>query len=74
MPRRKKGYSGIVILTKYEPISINYGINKDEHDLKGRVITIEYDNYYLISCYTPNSGGGLKRLDYRINDWNRVFY
>ena len=73
-PEEKKGYSGTAILTKYEPLSVNYGINKDEHDLEGRVITIEYDKFYLISCYTPNSGEGLKRLDYRINEWDKDFF
>ena len=70
----KKGYSGTAILTKFEPISVNYGINKDKHDKEGRVITIEYDKFYLISCYTPNAGEGLKRLDYRIEEWDKDFF
>ena len=70
----KKGYSGTAILTKYEPISVNYGINIDKHDTEGRVITIEYDKFYLISCYTPNAGEGLKRLDYRIEEWDKDFF
>ena len=73
-PEEKKGYSGTAILTKYEPISVNYGINKDEHDREGRVITIEYDKFFLISCYTPNSGEGLKRLHYRIHEWDKDFF
>ena len=73
-PEEKKGYSGTAILTKYEPISVQYGINIDKHDMEGRVITIEFDKFYLISCYTPNSGEGLKRLDYRINEWDKDFF
>ena len=70
----KKGYSGTAILTKYEPISVNYGINIDKHDREGRVITIEYDKFYFITCYTPNAGEGLKRLDYRIEEWDKDFF
>ena len=73
-PDEKKGYSGTAILTKYEPISVNYGINIDKHDREGRVLTIEYDKFYLISCYTPNSGLELKRLDYRIEEWDKDFF
>ena len=61
-------------MTKYEPLSVNYGINEDEHDKEGRVITIEYEKFYLISCYTPNAGEGLKRLDYRVNEWDKCFF
>ena len=73
-PEEKKGYSGTAILTKYEPLKVKYGINKEEHDLEGRVITIEYEKFFLISCYTPNSGEGLKRIDYRINNWDKDFF
>ena len=73
-PEEKKGYSGTAILTKYEPLTVKYGINKEEHDLEGRVITIEYEKFFLISCYTPNSGEGLKRIDYRINNWDKDFF
>lgn len=61
----RKGYSGTAILTKKEPISVAYGIGEEEHDQEGRVITCEFDDHYLITTYVPNSGQGLKRLDYR---------
>ncbi len=62
----KKGYSGTAIFTKKEPISVTYGIGIEEHDHEGRVITLEFDDYYFITCYTPNSQNELKRLDYRM--------
>lgn len=62
----KKGYSGTAIFTKHEPISVAYGIGIEEHDHEGRVITLEYDNYYVITVYTPNSQNELARLDYRM--------
>ena len=73
-PNEKKGYSGTGILSKYEPVSVNYGINIDKHDEEGRVLTIEFEKFYIISCYTPNSGDTLKRLDYRINEWDKDFF
>jgi len=73
-PTEKKGYSGTAILTKYEPISVSYGMNIDKHDKEGRIITLEYDKFYLICCYTPNSGQELKRLNYRINEWDKDFF
>lgn len=62
----KKGYSGTAIYTKHKPISVNYGIGVDEHDHEGRVITLEMENFFLVTCYTPNSQDGLRRLDYRM--------
>ena len=62
----KKGYSGTLILTKEKPISASYGIGVDEHDREGRVITLEFDDYYLVNCYTPNSQNELQRLPYRM--------
>jgi exodeoxyribonuclease III len=62
----KKGYSGTAIFTKKEPIAVTYGIGIEEHDKEGRVITLEFDNYYLITCYTPNSKAELERLEYRM--------
>ena len=62
----KKGYSGTVVISKIKPINITYGIGKEEHDKEGRVITLEFDNFYLVNCYTPNSKRGLERLDYRM--------
>ena len=68
----KKGYSGVAMFTKEEPISIAYGLGIDEHDHEGRVITAEFADYYVITCYTPNSQDGLKRLDYRMT-WEDAF-
>lgn len=62
----KKGYSGTAIFTKQEPLSVFYGLGIDEHDHEGRAITLEYDHYYMITLYVPNSQDGLKRLDYRM--------
>ena len=61
----KKGYSGTAIFTKKEPISVSYGIGKEEHDKEGRVITLEFEEYYMVNIYTPNSKRELERLDYR---------
>ncbi len=61
----KKGYSGTAIFTKKEPLSVVYGIGMEEHDKEGRVITLEFDDYYFITVYTPNSKQELERLDYR---------
>lgn len=62
----KKGYSGTAIFTKKEPISVSYGIGIEEHDKEGRVITLEYENFYIVDCYTPNSKRELERLEYRM--------
>lgn len=61
----KKGYSGTAIFTKKEPLNVSYGMGIDEHDHEGRVITLEFDEYYFITVYTPNSKQELERLDYR---------
>ena len=61
----KKGYSGTLILTKNKPISESYGIGIEEHDKEGRVITLEFDKFYMVNCYTPNSKRELERLEYR---------
>ena len=68
----KKGYSGTAIFTKHEPLSVTYGLGIEEHDHEGRVITLEYPDFYLITCYTPNSQDELKRLDYRMT-WEDAF-
>ena len=68
----KKGYSGTAIFTKHTPLSVSYGIGVEEHDHEGRVITLEYDAFYLVTVYTPNSQDGLKRLDYRMR-WEDDF-
>ena len=62
----KKGYSGTVVISKDKPINVTYGIGKEEHDKEGRIITLEFDKFYLVNCYTPNSKRGLERLDYRM--------
>ena len=62
----KKGYSGTAIFTRKKPLQVSYGIGKEEHDREGRVITLEYETFYLVNCYTPNSKRELERLDYRM--------
>ena len=64
----KKGYSGTVVISKIKPLNIMYGIGKEEHDKEGRVITLEFNNFYLVNCYTPNSKRELERLEYRM-EW-----
>ena len=68
----KKGYSGTAIFTKHAPLSVSYGIGVEDHDREGRVITLEYEGFYLVTVYTPNSQDGLKRLDYRMQ-WEDDF-
>lgn len=68
----KKGYSGTAIFSRIEPINVTYGIGIEEHDQEGRVITAEFDKFYLVNCYTPNSKRELERLDYRII-WENEF-
>lgn len=62
----KKGYSGTAVFTKQEPLNVYYGINIEEHDNEGRVITLEFEGFYFVTVYTPNSQSELKRLDYRM--------
>lgn len=62
----KRGYSGTAVFSKKKPINVTYGIGKEEHDKEGRVITLEFDKFYLVNCYTPNSKRELERLDYRM--------
>ncbi|BFK81532.1 exodeoxyribonuclease III [Clostridium baratii] len=68
----KKGYSGTALFTKEEPISVKYGLGIEEHDNEGRVITAEFDDYYVVTVYTPNSQDKLARIDYRMT-WEDVF-
>lgn len=68
----KKGYSGTAVFTKEEPLSVSYGIGIEEHDQEGRVITLEFSDFYLVTVYTPNSQDGLKRLSYRMQ-WEDDF-
>ena len=68
----KKGYSGTAIFSKEKPLNVTYGIGIEEHDKEGRVITLEFDNYYMVTVYTPNSQNGLARLEYRMK-WEDDF-
>ena len=68
----KKGYSGTAIFTKQQPLSVSYGMGIPEHDKEGRVITLEYDQFYMITVYTPNSQNELARLSYRM-EWEDAF-
>ena len=62
----KKGYSGTAIFTKIKPLNVTYGIGIEEHDKEGRVITLEFDKFFMVNCYTPNAKRELERLDYRM--------
>ena len=68
----KKGYSGTALFTKEEPLSVVYGLGIDVHDHEGRVIAAEYEDYYVVTCYTPNSQNELARLPYRM-EWEDAF-
>ena len=68
----KKGYSGTAIFTKHQPLSVSYGIGIEEHDHEGRIITLEMPDFFLVTCYTPNSQDELRRLDYRMK-WEDDF-
>ena len=69
---QKKGYSGTAVYTKHTPLSVRYGLGIEEHDQEGRVITLEYETFFLVCVYVPNSQDGLKRLDYRM-EWEDAF-
>lgn len=69
----KKGYSGTAIYSRHQPLNVTYGLGIEEHDHEGRVITLEFDHFFLVTVYTPNSQDGLRRLDYRMT-WEEVFY
>ena len=71
-PTSKKGYAGVALYSKRKPLKVTYGIGIAEHDQEGRVITSEYDDFYLINAYVPNSGRGLVRLEYRMR-WEKDF-
>ncbi len=68
----KKGYSGTAVFTRHTPVNVTYGMGIDEHDHEGRIITLEMDQFYLVTVYTPNSQDGLRRLDYRMK-WEDDF-
>ena len=69
---QRNGYSGTMVFTRKEPLSVRYGLGIEAHDQEGRVITCEYERFYLVTCYTPNSKEGLARLDYRMQ-WEDAF-
>lgn len=69
----RKGYSGVAIFTKYKPISVCYDFNDSDFDVEGRIITLEYDSFYLINVYFPNSQMGISRINYRM-DWDDLFF
>lgn len=69
---QKKGYSGTAIFTKTEPLSVRYGIGVEELDTEGRLITLEYPDFFLVTCYTPNAQQGLARIDHRLK-WDEAF-
>lgn len=71
--KKRGGYSGTAIFSNKKPISVNYGINIEELDMEGRVITLEFNKYFLIHVYTPNSGQALQRLNYRVEQWDIEF-
>lgn len=71
-PAEKKGYSGTAIFSKHKPLSVKYGIG-NEADIEGRVITLEFEDYFLVTVYTPNSKRGLERLNFRYNSWDKDF-
>lgn len=68
----KKGYSGVALLSKIEPVSVVYGFGNEAFDCEGRLITAEFDDFYLVCTYVPNAGVGLKRLDFRM-EWDALF-
>lgn len=68
----KKGYSGTAVFTRHKPLGVTFGLGMEEHDREGRVITVEMENFYLVTVYTPNSQDGLRRLDYRMA-WDDAF-
>ena len=68
----KKGYSGTAVFTKHEPLSVTYGVGVDDLDHEGRMITLEYEKFYLVTCYTPNAQDALKRIDHRLS-WDDAF-
>ncbi len=70
--KARKGYSGTAVLTKERPVQITYDLGLDEHDQEGRVITAEFSQFFVVTVYTPNSGDGLARLDYR-ETWDKAF-
>lgn len=71
-PAERKGYSGTLVFTRIDPINVSYGMGIEEHDKEGRIITLEYDKFYLVTVYTPNAKNNLSRLEYRMK-WEDDF-
>ena len=71
-PAERKGYSGTLVFTRIDPINVSYGMGIEEHDKEGRIITLEYDKFYLVTVYTPNAKNDLSRLEYRMK-WEDDF-
>ncbi|KDD77043.1 hypothetical protein H632_c33p2 [Helicosporidium sp. ATCC 50920] len=71
--RERKGYSGVAILSRQAPLSVACGMGTAVHDGEGRLVTAEFDRYYVVAVYVPNSGAGLKRLEYRVREWDAAF-
>jgi len=71
-PLKKKGYSGVLVLSKVPPLSVVNGMNATDHDGEGRVIALEFSDFYLVAAYIPNAGEQLDRLDYRTKEWDPV--
>lgn len=71
-PAEKKGYSGVAAFSREEPLSVARGLGIEEHDREGRVLTLEFDDYFVVNVYTPNAQDGLRRLEYRL-EWDRAF-
>jgi exodeoxyribonuclease III len=69
----KKGYSGVAIFSKFKPINIFHGLNIEDHDREGRSITLEFESFFIVAVYVPNSGDGCKRLKYRVEEWDKDF-
>jgi exodeoxyribonuclease-3 len=69
----KPGYSGTAVISKIKPLNVTKGINKEEHDTEGRVLSLEFESFFLVNVYVPNSGSELKRLSYR-QDWDKAFF
>ena len=70
---QKKGYSGVAIFSKIKPLNTYYDMDIEKHDFEGRIITLEFEKYFLVTVYTPNSKRDLSRLDYRYNEWDKDF-
>jgi exodeoxyribonuclease III len=68
----RKGYAGVATYSRFEPLSVSYGMEHDQFDREGRIVTLEFENYYLINAYVPNAGALLKRIDYKL-EWDAAF-